>query len=67
MNELRGESPADCEAAYETALWLLYALLDESMTAQRGEPVDDADRSMVNKVIASITTRLQALRQKIAA
>lgn len=63
MNELRGESPTDCETAYETALWMLYAILDETMTG--GPLVEDEDRKNLNKFVASITGRLQALRRKI--
>ncbi|GAA6003097.1 hypothetical protein JCM10207_001987 [Rhodosporidiobolus poonsookiae] len=67
VNELRGENPADCETAYETALWMLYSLLDETMTGPTA-PGDgsDEDRTTVNRFISSITARLQALRKKIA-
>lgn len=63
MNELRGENPSDCEIAYETALWMLFALLDETMTG--GTSIEEDDRGTLNKFIGSITTRLQALRKKI--
>lgn len=65
VNELRGENPTDCETAYETALWMLYALLDETIGAQPGDSVEDEDRATVNKFVASITGRLQSLRRKI--
>ncbi|KAL8293679.1 hypothetical protein RQP46_000380 [Phenoliferia psychrophenolica] len=65
VNELRGENPTDCETAYETALWMLYALLDETIAAQPGESVEEEDRTTVNKFVASITTRLHSLRRKI--
>jgi serine/threonine-protein kinase ULK/ATG1 len=42
-----GESATDCEVAYETALWMLYAILDETMAD--GEPVKDEDRATVEK------------------
>ncbi|KAI5475162.1 serine/threonine protein kinase ATG1 [Pseudohyphozyma bogoriensis] len=64
VNELRGESPTDCETAYETALWMLYAILDETMAAQVGDMVEEEDRTTVNKFVTSITTRLAALRRK---
>lgn len=68
VNELRGENPADCETAYETALWLLYALLDETMhvgsSASAAET--EEDRVTVNRFVHSITGRLQALRKKLA-
>ncbi|GAA6017710.1 hypothetical protein JCM11491_001178 [Sporobolomyces phaffii] len=65
VNELRGENPGDCETAYETALWLLYALLDETMSAQDGGQTDE-DRTTVNRFVSSIRARLEALRKKIA-
>lgn len=65
MNELRGENPTDCETAYETALWLLYALLDETMSAQDGGQTEE-DRTTVNRFVSSIRARLEALRKKIA-
>lgn len=70
MNELRGESPTDCETAYESALWMLYALLDDTLTgASSTTPLDPAaeeDRATVNRFVASIGARLKALRKKIA-
>ncbi|GAA5961702.1 hypothetical protein JCM21900_000638 [Sporobolomyces salmonicolor] len=66
VNELRGENPADCETAYESALWMLYALLDDTMSAQTGDGVPDEDCATVNRFIASIRARLEALRKKIA-
>lgn len=67
INELRGENPTDCETAYETALWMLYAILDGTMSTNlNGEAaVEDEDRATVNKFVASITARLHALRKKI--
>ena len=63
VNELRGESPTDCETAYETALWMLQAILDETMAGQEG--CADEDRSTVERFVASIAARLAALRRKI--
>ncbi|SCV69825.1 BQ2448_1219 [Microbotryum intermedium] len=65
VHELKGESPTDCETAYETALWMLYAILDETMSGTAQSAVEDDDRAVVNKFAASITARLQALRRKI--
>jgi Domain of unknown function (DUF3543) len=47
VNELKGESGVECEAAYETALWMLYALVD--VTMQDNEQVDEDDRVTVDK------------------
>lgn len=40
-----GENAQECEIAYDTALWMLYAILDETM--QEGEPVDEEDKVTV--------------------
>jgi hypothetical protein len=70
VNELRGESPADCETAYESALWLLYALLDDTLSptssSSAPDPVAEEDRTTVNRFVKSISARLEALRKKIA-
>ncbi|GAA5826401.1 hypothetical protein JCM11251_002352 [Rhodosporidiobolus azoricus] len=68
VNELRGESPADCETAYETALWMLYALLDETLSGSSTPSTEAAeeDRVTVERFIKSIGARLAALRKKIA-
>lgn len=41
MSELMGENAQECEIAYDTALWMLHAILDETM--QEGELVDEDD------------------------
>ncbi|GAA6004273.1 serine/threonine protein kinase ATG1 [Rhodotorula paludigena] len=68
VNELRGENPTDCETAYETALWMLYALLDVTMHSGTPDasPEADEDRATVSRFVQSITARLQALRKKLA-
>ncbi|KAK4054701.1 Serine/threonine-protein kinase [Microbotryomycetes sp. JL221] len=68
VNELRGENPTDCETAYETALWMLYAILDESVSTTPGDGaflVEEEDRATITKFVSSITGRLQALRKKL--
>ena len=72
VDELMGEGPNECEVAYETALWMLYAIIDPAWAT-----VKDQDRSTVDKcawtgaawltrvVIASIQGRLEALRRKL--
>ncbi|KWU43996.1 kinase-like protein, partial [Rhodotorula sp. JG-1b] len=67
VNELRGENPTDCETAYETALWLLYALLDDTMHAGSSASAAESeeDRATVSRFVHSITGRLTALRKKI--
>lgn len=39
LSELMGENAQECEIAYDTALWMLYAILDEIM--QEGGFVDE--------------------------
>ncbi|KAM0789543.1 hypothetical protein ACM66B_000357 [Microbotryomycetes sp. NB124-2] len=68
VNELRGENPTDCETAYETALWMLHAIIDDSVQApinDAGVTLEDEDRTTINKFVASISARLNALRQKL--
>ncbi|GAA5873370.1 hypothetical protein JCM3774_000761 [Rhodotorula dairenensis] len=68
VNELRGENPTDCETAYETALWLLYALLDDTMHVGSSATAAESeeDRVTVTRFVHSITGRLTALRKKLA-
>ena len=76
VDELMGEGPAECEVAYETALWMLYAISDAAASG----PVKEADRALVDRcacpcvrtrltraraVVAQIQARLEALRHKI--
>lgn len=45
VDELMGEGPAECEVAYETALWMLYAISDAAASG----PVKEADRALVDR------------------
>jgi hypothetical protein len=47
INELVGEDLSISETGYETALWLLYAVLDSIL--HEGQVVGDADRAMIEK------------------
>lgn len=40
-----GENPGECEIAYDTALWMLYAILDDTM--QEEEIVEEEDKATV--------------------
>lgn len=40
-----GDNTQECEIAYDTALWMLYAILDETM--QEGEHVEEEDKATV--------------------
>jgi len=63
MLELQGDFPA-AEAGYENALWLLQVLLDDVLYDGGGKIKDD-DRVGVEKLIAPIKIRLEALRRKM--
>lgn len=81
VNELRGENPTDCETAYETALWMLQAILDETgvphgtavpQVAGGGggqgaeeEERREEEREQVRRFVKSIGARLTALRRRI--
>ena len=45
VSELMGEIPSECEIAYDTALWMLFAILDGTM--QEGEVVEEEDKVTV--------------------
>lgn len=60
-----GENSNECELAYETALWMLFALVDETM--QDGTSVRDEDRSTVDKCksIRSLSLRYCLMVNKL--
>ena len=45
VSELMGDTPAECEIAYDTALWMLFAILDDAM--QEGEAVEEEDKTTI--------------------
>jgi hypothetical protein len=51
-----GDNSQECEIAYDTALWMLYTILDETM--QEGEPVDEEDKVTVRNCKLLHTTEL---------
>lgn len=58
-----GENVLECELEYETALWMLSAILDPTM--HDGDEASDEDVETVEKFINSIRARLAALRKKM--
>ncbi|CAN6624433.1 serine/threonine-protein kinase Atg1p [Trichomonascus vanleenenianus] len=62
VNELSGEDLDGCELSYGTAVWMLEALLEGDGGS---DDLDDEDRQVVEKFIASITHRLFVLRKKL--
>jgi serine/threonine-protein kinase ULK2 len=76
VGELNGDNPSICENAYETALWMLYAILDKTMREAELIDGDDTeeditikedDNATLQKFINSIQTRLEALHRKMKA
>lgn len=47
VRELMGENAAECEIAYDTALWMLFAILDDTM--QEGEAVDEDNKVTIQQ------------------
>ncbi|ANB12890.1 serine/threonine protein kinase ATG1 [Sugiyamaella lignohabitans] len=64
VNEQVGEDLEGCELSYGTAVWMLEALL---VTDKQDELLDDDDRAIVEKFIASISHRLSVLRTRLEA
>ncbi|KAI9852175.1 MAG: Serine/threonine-protein kinase [Thelocarpon superellum] len=70
VNELLGDDLPGCEIAYVTAVRMLEAVLEGDEGCDRDErPIDGMeveDRKVVEKLVASMRGRLQALRKKMA-
>ncbi|CAG8443394.1 4108_t:CDS:10 [Diversispora eburnea] len=62
VNELTGQDLPGCERAYQSAIYMLNAILES--TPEDGDTLDDQDRQIVNKFIVSITKRLNSLKKK---
>lgn len=60
VNELINKDLEGCEMSYGTAIWMLEALLDD----QEGQ-LEEEDRKVVEKFVASISNRLCILRGKL--
>lgn len=68
--ELTGHRLEECEAAYSNAIWMLEAILENTeLVYNDGSLVnvglDDEDRLMVEKFIASISNRLEVIKRKV--
>ncbi|KAI8075914.1 kinase-like domain-containing protein [Gilbertella persicaria] len=65
VHELVGENIAECEQDYQTAIWMLEAILQ---VRPKGEVTVEADdRRIINKFIDSIRHRITVLRKKLSA
>ncbi|KAL0085906.1 hypothetical protein J3Q64DRAFT_1639087 [Phycomyces blakesleeanus] len=60
--ELVGEDFPKCEQNYQTAIWLLSAIMQHE---EEGIVLEENDRRIINKFIDSIRTRISALRRKM--
>ncbi|KAI7870051.1 kinase-like domain-containing protein [Spinellus fusiger] len=62
VHELVGENIAECEQDYQTAIWLLAAILQSG----EDEPdMEEEDRRIINKFVDSIRHRIAVLRKKM--
>ncbi|ORX89301.1 Pkinase-domain-containing protein [Basidiobolus meristosporus CBS 931.73] len=62
VDELVGENLTDCERSYQTAIWILSALL----TVDEDNAMDEEDRRTITKFIGFISNRLSSLRRKMS-
>ncbi|KAI8334631.1 kinase-like domain-containing protein [Chlamydoabsidia padenii] len=63
VNELVGENLAECEQDYQTAIWMLEAIME--VGEDKDVAIEEDDRKIINKFIDSIQQRLYILRKKI--
>ncbi|KAF7730440.1 Serine/threonine-protein kinase [Apophysomyces ossiformis] len=63
VRELVGENISDCEQDYQTAIWLLEAILE--IRGDGDVVIEEDDRSIINKFIDSIQHRISVLRKKM--
>ncbi|KAI8358657.1 kinase-like domain-containing protein [Mortierella sp. GBAus27b] len=66
MKELVNEDYAESEKNYQTAIWMLHAILDGAGEDGRSEAIEEDDREILNRFIRSIEHRLNLLRRRIA-
>ncbi|CDH54575.1 serine threonine protein kinase [Lichtheimia corymbifera JMRC:FSU:9682] len=60
--ELVGENIPGCEHDYQTAIWMLEAILE--VTPDDDTQIEEDDRRIINKFIDSIRSRITVLRKK---
>lgn len=60
--ELVGENIPGCEHDYQTAIWMLEAILE--VTPDDDTQIEEDDRRIINKFIDSIRSRISVLRKK---
>ncbi|ORZ08348.1 kinase-like domain-containing protein [Absidia repens] len=63
VHELVGENIAECEQDYQTAIWMLEAILE--VCDDKDMAIEEGDRKIINKFIDSIQQRILVLRRKL--
>ncbi|CAO3596450.1 unnamed protein product [Absidia cylindrospora] len=63
VHELVGENIAECEQDYQTAIWMLEAILE--VCDDKDIAIEEGDRKIINKFIDSIQQRILVLRRKL--
>ncbi|KAI9266957.1 kinase-like domain-containing protein [Sporodiniella umbellata] len=63
MNELVGENIAHCEQEYQSAIWLLEAILH--VRPKDDVTIEEEDKKIITKFIDSIRNRITILRRKL--
>ncbi|KAJ2347083.1 Serine/threonine-protein kinase [Coemansia erecta] len=71
QRELRWIDPLDCDRAYQLAIWMLSAILESesspsaSRQVEQEEDIGPHDRTIVERFIASIVKRREALQRRL--
>ncbi|KAG0836473.1 hypothetical protein G6F18_005329 [Rhizopus arrhizus] len=65
VNELVGENITNCEQDYQTAIWMLEAILQ--VRPKDEVTIEEEDKRIINKFIDSIRNRIIVLRRKMEA
>ncbi|KAI8380214.1 kinase-like domain-containing protein [Blakeslea trispora] len=65
VNELVGENITECEQDYQTAIWMLEAILQVRPKGQT--TIEAEDQRIINRLIDSIRHRITVLRKKLGA
>ncbi|RCH78557.1 Serine/threonine-protein kinase, partial [Rhizopus stolonifer] len=65
VNELVGENITHCEQDYQTAIWMLEAILH--VRPKDDVTIEDEDKRIITKFIDSIRNRITVLRRKMEA
>ncbi|KAI9468098.1 MAG: kinase-like domain-containing protein [Benjaminiella poitrasii] len=64
VHELVGENITECEQDYQTAIWMLEAILQVQSNQKEVTAIEEDDRRIIHKFIDSIRHRILVLRKK---